>query len=167
MSKDFMHYKELMDRALRGVVREALTRVAKSGLPGSHHLYVTFRTKAPGVDLADRLRERFPDDMTIVLQHQFWGLEVHEDHFEITLSFNKLHERLVVPFDAITSFVDPSVQFGLQFVPSVAPPSRAAKIEMGEKKPAALPATVAAGDDKPKSGSKTGEVVTLDAFRKK
>jgi uncharacterized protein len=161
MSKDFMHYKELMDRALRSVVREALRRVQKSGLPGSHHMYVTFRTKAPGVELADRLRERFPDDMTIVLQHQFWGLDVQDDKFEVTLSFNKLHERLVIPFAAITSFVDPAVQFGLQFVPTVAPPARAAKVEGGEKKPAPTPASDP--EDKPK----TGQVVTLDAFRKK
>src|SRR5262249_52138154 len=129
MTKDFMSYKELMDRALRGVVREALGRVAKTGLPGSHHIYVTFRTRSPGVELADRLRQRFPDDMTIVLQHQFWGLEVGEDHFAVTLSFNKLHERLVIPFAAITSFVDPAVQFGLQFVPAVSPPSRKAEAE--------------------------------------
>jgi uncharacterized protein len=160
MSKDFMHYKELMDRALRSVVREALLRVKKSGLPGSHHMYVTFRTKAPGVELADRLRERFPDDMTIVLQHQFWGLDVEDDKFEVTLSFNKLHERLVIPFAAITSFVDPAVQFGLQFVPTVAPPARSAKVEGGEKKP---PAAASDPEEKPK----TGQVVTLDAFRKK
>jgi len=161
MSKDFMHYKELMDRALRSVVRDALIRVAKSGLPGSHHMYITFRTRAPGVDIGDRLRERFPDDMTIVLQHQFWGLEISDDHFEVTLSFNKLHERLVIPFAAITSFVDPAVQFGLQFVPTVAPPARA-KLEVGEKK--APPAGAApSAEEKPKSG----QVVTLDAFRKK
>jgi uncharacterized protein len=161
MSKDFMHYKELMDRALRSVVREALLRVKKSGLPGSHHMYVTFRTKAAGVELADRLRERFPDDMTIVLQHQFWGLDVQDDKFEVTLSFNKLHERLVIPFAAITSFVDPAVQFGLQFVPTVAAPARAAKVEGGEKKP--VPASASDPEEKPK----TGQVVTLDAFRKK
>jgi uncharacterized protein len=161
MSKDFMHYKELMDRALRSVVRDALVRVAKSGLPGSHHMYITFRTRAPGVDIADRLRERFPDDMTIVLQHQFWGLEVSEEHFEVTLSFNKLHERLVIPFAAITSFVDPAVQFGLQFVPTVPPPARA-KLEVGEKN-APPPAAAQAPEEKAKSG----QVVTLDAFRKK
>src|SRR5437879_5247523 len=137
MSKDFMNYKELMDRALRGVVREALVRVGKSGLPGSHHLYITFRTHAPGVEIADRLLQRFPDDMTIVLQHQFWGLEISEERFEVTLSFNKLQERLVIPFAAITSFVDPAVQFGLQFVPAVAPPSRAARAEPEAKLPAA------------------------------
>jgi len=161
-----MHYKQLMDRALRGVVREALVRVAKSGLPGSHHLYITFRTRAPGVDLADRLKERFPDDMTIVLQHQFWGLDVQDDHFEVTLSFNKLQERLVIPYAAITSFVDPSVQFGLQFVPAVAPPSRGAKLDgAAEAKPAAALAAEAKADAKGKA--KSGEVVTLDAFRKK
>ena len=161
-----MNYKELMDRALRGVVREALTRVAKSGLPGSHHLYITFRTHASGVELAERLRQRFPDDMTIVLQHQFWGLEVGEDRFEVTLSFNKLQERLVIPFAAITSFVDPAVQFGLQFVPGVAPPSRAARGEAEAKPPAAMPQAKPV-EDKPKPAAKSGEVVTLDAFRKK
>lgn len=110
-----MHYQELVDDALRGVVRRALARVAASGLPGNHHLYLSFRAHHPGVRVPDHLREKYPDEITIVLQHQFWRLSVAEDGFEVTLSFNGVHEPLSVPFAALTGFVDPSVRFGLQF----------------------------------------------------
>src|SRR5581483_2656542 len=105
----------MTEEALRGVVRQALAVASERGLPGQHHFYLTFRTAHPGVRLADHLRQRHPDEMTIVLQHQFWGLEIGRDEFSVTLSFNGQHERLTIPFAAISAFVDPSVQFGLQF----------------------------------------------------
>ena len=115
MSKDLMNYKAMVEGALRDVVRVALARIADSGLPGNHHLYLTFRTRFTGVLMPEYLRQKHPEEMTIVLQHQFWGLSVHDDSFSITLSFNNERELLAVPFAAVTGFVDPSVEFGLQF----------------------------------------------------
>src|SRR3954463_5702571 len=115
MAKDFIGYEALADRALRGVVREALKRVQKQGLIGSHHFYLSFKTHDPGVEIPDFLKERYPDEMTVVLQNQFWGLKVGDKGFEVSLSFQKLPATLVIPFDALTAFADPSVQFGLQF----------------------------------------------------
>lgn len=119
MTKDWLRYDRMVEDALRGVVRRALTEVASSGLPGDHHFYLTFRTTEPGVHIAPPLRGQYPKEMTIVLQHQFWGLEVNEDHFAVTLSFGGKHERLVVPYHAVVSFADPSVKFGLQFEAAV------------------------------------------------
>jgi uncharacterized protein len=115
MPVDHIRYDLLTREALRSVVRRVLADVAKSGLPGEHHFYVTFDTRAAGARLSARLREEYPDAMTIVLQHQFYDLSVSEHGFEVGLSFGGTIERLVVPFEAITGFVDPSVQFGLQF----------------------------------------------------
>ena len=115
MPEDLMRYDQLAQNALRGVVREALRRVEKSGLPGEHHFYIAFRTAAPGVSISKRLKEKYPEEMTIVLQHRFWGLIVKEDYFEVNLTFDSIPERLVVPFDAIKVFFDPSVPYGLQF----------------------------------------------------
>jgi len=115
MSQDLLRYEQIVQDALRGVVRTVLTRVARDGMPGDHHFYITFRTGHPGVTLPQRLRETYPEEMTIVLQHQFFGLELKEDAFEVTLSFNRRLERLRVPYAAVTAFVDPSVNFGLQF----------------------------------------------------
>src|SRR5205807_9602005 len=115
MAKDFIGYDNLVDLALRSVVRDALTRILKQGLIGNHHCYLTFKTHDPGVDIPDFLRERYPDEMTIVLQNRFSALYVDNDVFEVTLSFQKLPARLVVPFAASTGFPDPGVQFGLQF----------------------------------------------------
>ena len=172
MSKDQMHYKELVDDALRNVVRQALARVAESGLPGNHHLYVSFRSHYPGVLAPEHLRQKYPDEITIVLQHQYWGLAVGEDSFEITLSFNGVHELLSVPFGAITGFVDPSVRFGLQF-----------QVEGDESDDAADSASVTGESgipntmdiseetiDVPQAGSDSADgenIVTLDQFRKK
>src|SRR6185503_20050941 len=109
-------YEALVRSAMRGVVRTVLVRVAKSSsLPGEHHFYITFRTAAPGVSISKRLKEKYPDEMTIVLQHRFWGLIVKDDYFEVNLTFDSIPERLVVPFDAIKVFFDPSVPYGLQF----------------------------------------------------
>ena len=115
MGKDHIGYDELVDNALRGAMREVLLRVAEDGLLGSHHLYITFRTSFPGVDIPSYLRERYPDELTIVLQHQFWGLDVTDEGFSVTLSFNKAREHVSVPFAALTRFADPGVKFGLQF----------------------------------------------------
>src|SRR5215475_14744818 len=115
MVKDYIGYEALADRALRSVVREALKRAEKQGLIASHHFYITFKTHDPGVDIPPFLKERYPDEMTIVLQNQFWGLRVEEDAFEVSLSFQKVPATLHIPFAALTSFVDPGVQFGLQF----------------------------------------------------
>src|SRR3989337_719135 len=115
MSKDWLRYDRMVEDALRGVVRRALIDVSGSGLPGEHHFYLTFRTAEPGVQIAPALKSQYPKEMTIVLQHQFWGLEVGDDGFAVTLSFGGKHERLVVPYRAIVSFADPSVKFGLQF----------------------------------------------------
>jgi hypothetical protein len=113
MSDGQILYEALVFDALRGVVRAVLTNVQKRGVPGDHHFYITFDTQAPGVGISKRLREQYPQDMTIVLQHQFWDLNVTEDRFEVRLSFNTIPERLVIPFGAIRMFSDPSVQFAL------------------------------------------------------
>jgi len=108
-------YEGLAQEAMRGVVRKVLARAAKSGLPGDHHFYISFDTEAPGVSLSRRLKEKYPHEMTIVLQHRFWDLIVNEDRFEVKLTFDGIPERLIVPFDALKVFFDPSVRFGLQF----------------------------------------------------
>ena len=112
--KDLIRYDLLVQDALKGVVRKVLID-AKDGLPGEHHFYISFRTDFPGVRLSNRLREKYPQEMTIVLQHQFWDLNVTEHTFEVGLSFSNIPERLLVPFDALTGFFDPSVEFGLKF----------------------------------------------------
>jgi len=158
-----MGYPELMERALKGVVRAALDLIADDGLPGEHHMYITFRTEAPGVDITPRLRAQYPEEMTVVLQHQFWGLETDDDGFEVTLSFGGISERLVIPWDSMVGFVDPSVEFGLRFGTELEAvlDGDADKGETGEAEAedSEAPETDEAG--------KTGEVVTLDSFRKK
>ena len=157
MAEDLYDYSAMVETALRGVVREALSRAAKSGLRGDHHFYITFHTAAPGVELPDYLRDKYPDEMTIVLQHQFWQLTLTPAAFSVGLSFHSKLERLTVPFAAITGFADPSVKFGLQFQPppGAAPPDVAAL-------PAAPPPSAA--EPQARSGA---EVVTLDKFRKR
>lgn len=108
-------YEALAQGAMRAVVRTVLQKVAKTGLPGEHHFYIAFNTKAPGVSLSQRLRERYPEEMTVVLQHRFWDLIVTDDRFEVNLTFDSIPERLVVPFTSIKVFFDPSVPYGLQF----------------------------------------------------
>ena len=182
---DKFQYETLVDEALRGVVRRVLTHAAEHGLPGTHHFYISFRTTEPGVEMPDYLRAKYPDEMTIVLQHQYWGLEVTEQTFEVTVSFNKRNERLKVPFAALSAFVDPSVRFGLQFEKRgggaqslPAPDKRPALVgpaagATGDAKPAAEPApppetSPDADADKPAEEKESGaKVVTLDAFRKK
>ncbi|MBS0470708.1 MAG: hypothetical protein JSR60_06525 [Proteobacteria bacterium] len=167
MAKDFIGYQALTDAALRGVVRDALRRIEKQGLIGSHHFYLTFKTKFPGVDIPDFLREQYPEEMTIILQHQFWGLKVTDDHFEVTLTFKKLPASLFIPFPALTAFFDPGVQFGLQFrgqegeSKGAAQPTPLANLEQ----PRAPEPDVETQEEKPAPAP--GEVVSLDSFRKK
>jgi uncharacterized protein len=169
MAKDFIGYQALTDAALRSVVRDALRRIEKQGLIGSHHFYLTFKTHFPGVEIPNFLREQYPDEMTIILQHQFWGLKVREDHFEVALTFRKLPATLVIPFAALTAFFDPGVQFGLQF-----------KSIDGDAKsgsaPQSLPQPVpeqnhdkpeASAEEAPERPSPNADVVSLDQFRKK
>src|SRR5437879_8625601 len=115
MAVDHLRYDILAQDALRGVVRRVLMDAAKNGLPGEHHFYISFDTRAEGVRLSPRMHAQYPEEMTVVLQHQFWDLEVTEDGFEVGVSFGGAPERLAVPFAAIKGFFDPSVQFGLQF----------------------------------------------------
>jgi hypothetical protein len=118
-------YPGLVTTALKGVLREVLRRVADSGFPGEHHLFISFRTDAPGVTLAARLRASHPREMTIVLQHQFWGLAADDDGFSVQLRFGGALERLTVPWDAVVAFADPSVPFGLRFAPADEDPAPA------------------------------------------
>jgi uncharacterized protein len=115
MATDHIRYDVLARDALRGVLRKVLTDAAAHGLPGEHHFFITFVSKAEGVKISSRLLAQYPEEMTIILQHQFWDLTVLEDRLEVGLSFGGIPERLIVPFNAIKSFLDPSVKFGLQF----------------------------------------------------
>jgi hypothetical protein len=115
MADDGIRYDLLTQNALRGVVHEVLTQVQRDGLPGEHHLYIAFDTCAEGVSISKRLKEQYPEEMTVVLQYQFWDLFVSDEHFEVKLSFTNVPERLVIPFDSVKAFYDPSAQFGLQF----------------------------------------------------
>lgn len=166
MAKDYIGYEALADRALRSVVREALKRAEKQGLIGSHHFYLTFKTHDPGVDIPEFLKERYPDEMTIVLQNQFWGLKVGEDVFEVGLTFQKLPATLVIPFAALTAFVDPGVQFGLQFRNSSAQQTLPAAKEKAPEQTAPTPEPPATAGGNSVEG--TGpQVVSLEKFRKK
>jgi hypothetical protein len=169
MPTDHIRYDVLARDALRGVLRRVLSDAAAHGLPGEHHFFITFLSKADGVKLSPRILAQYPEEMTIILQHQFWDLVVSEDRFEVGLSFGGIPERLVVPFSAIKSFFDPSVQFGLQFEPSEAL-SEAPGAKLPAVPPAAaLPATAPAEekDETAQQNDGGAEVVRLDRFRKK
>lgn len=176
--EDLIRYDVLAQEALRGVVRKVLQEVARTGLPGEHHFYVTFDTNAQGVRLSSRMKDKYPEEMTIVIQHQYWDLETTEHGFSIGLSFDNIPETLLVPFSAITGFFDPAVQFGLQFeVASDGTEEGAALEKEGEATLSALPRpadvkklAVEKPKDEEPDGSDDGgsaEVVSLDAFRKK
>jgi hypothetical protein len=186
MALDHIRYDILAQAALRGVVRTVLAEAAKKGLPGEHHFKITFNTMALGVRLSERMRARFPQEMTIVLQHQFWDLTVTEQGFEVGLSFGGIPEKVGVPFDAVTAFYDPAVQFGFQFetVEVATAGDGNAEPQAAEGAPAAATKQPAVGDTKPESlptpppsapalpvapgpESQGGEVVRLDRFRKK
>jgi uncharacterized protein len=179
MATDHIRYDVLARDALRGVLRRVLTDAAEHGLPGEHHFFITFLSTADGVKLSPRLLAQYPEEMTIILQHQFWDLVVTEDRFEVGLSFGGIPERLVVPFAAIKSFLDPSVQFGLQFEPSEAaaeaPSANLPAVPAASALPVAAQAAAADSKDENKDDSKGesakpgegAEVVRLDRFRKK
>jgi hypothetical protein len=156
MVQDPFDYPKMVENALRGVMREALLRTAREGLPGDHHFYVSFRTHAPGVALPKYLLTKYPDDMTIVLQHQYRGLEVGDDAFSVYLSFQSRSERLTIPFAAVTTFADPSVNFGLEFEAPQAKPDQPSGL------PAQIPAPEPVESERP-----AAEIVTLDKFRKR
>jgi uncharacterized protein len=193
MAVDHIRYDVLAQEALRRVVHDVLTDAAKNGLPGEHHFYITLDTSAEGLRISARLREQYPEEITIILQHQFWDLVVGEEKFEVGLAFGGVPEKLVVPFAAIKGFFDPSVQFGLQFetitepqsgavnVPAEAPaarktsetsekprkPARQQPLQKSASAPTAPPTPspklVESNPDKPAGA----EVVRLDRFRKK
>ncbi|MBM3532477.1 MAG: hypothetical protein FJX60_05500 [Alphaproteobacteria bacterium] len=160
MAKDLLRYDKMIESAMRGVVRQAISEASRHGLPGAHHFYISFRTDHPGTVVPDYLKSRYPQEMTIVLQYQFWGLDVEEESFSVTLSFNNVHERLTIPFQAVTVFADPTANFTLPFQAASAPAAQA-QPAAAEAKPEAAPP---AAEEPPAEGAK---VVTLDAFRKK
>jgi hypothetical protein len=181
MAEDHIRYDILAQEALRGVMRKVLAEVARTGLPGNHHFFITFMTGAPGVRISTRLKERYPEQMTIVLQYQYWDLKVSETGFEVGLSFSDIPEKLEIPFAAVRGFYDPSVNFELEFdvkqeaseeMPEVEPLPSPAKSQAKnkadrpakspEKKTAKKEAVSTAGED-----GKSADVVSLDAFRKK
>ena len=172
MATDHIRYDVLARDALRGVLRRVLTDAAEHGLPGEHHFFITFLSTADGVKLSPRLLAQYPEEMTIILQHQFWDLVVTEDRFEVGLSFGGIPERLVVPFAAIKSFLDPSVQFGLQFEPSEAATETPAAKLPAVPPTSALPVVAPepadeSKEEEPAKTSEGAEVVRLDRFRKK
>jgi hypothetical protein len=159
---EILRYDKMVEQALRGVVRQAVEEVMAEGLPGDHHFYITFLTDYPGVEIPDYLRDRYPREMTIVLQYQYYDLSVDREKMGVTLSFNNMPERLVVPLGAISIFADPSVNFALQFQPM--------GDDDGDFDPDGLPLDDDEGDaeeGRKKTESTTGEVVSLDQFRKK
>ncbi|HEV7879008.1 SspB family protein [Bradyrhizobium sp.] len=172
MATDHIRYDVLARDALRGVLRQVLTDAAEHGLPGEHHFFITFVSTAEGVKLSPRLLAQYPEEMTVILQHQFWDLVVTEDRFEVGLSFGGIPERLVVPFNSIKSFFDPSVQFGLQFDPSETATEAPAANLPAAAAPSALtaalpPVAMSENHDQPAKPGEGAEVVRLDRFRKK
>ena len=188
MPEDLIRYEALVLDALRGVVRAVLLRVLKRGIPGEHHFFITFDTKAPGVGLLKRLKDQYPHEMTIVLQHQFWDLAVTEDRFEVRLSFNNIPERLVIPFSAVRIFQDPTVHFALALrppegddgekagatpdmallpapKPDIGAPLLSSHSLDGQDQEVASPQPE--NEEAPAAERRTAEVVSLDKFRKK
>lgn len=166
MPVEELRYDKMVEEALRGVVRDSLVYAAENGLPGEHHFYITFRPHHPDVQMADYLKARHPDEMTIVLQHQFWDLIVTEEGFSVTLSFSGKPEPMSIPFSAVTGFADPSAKFGLQFQAVMEGDDDDDEVDAFDPEPP--PAAGTASDDaapKPEGGD--GNVVALDKFRKK
>ena len=172
MTEDMIRYDILVQNALRGVIRKVLTEVAKTGLPGNHHFFITFVTNAPGVKVSNRMREQYPEQMTIVLQHQFWDLEVTETAFSVGLSFSDVPEKLHVPYSAIRGFYDPSVNFELEFdvenadAPIDVVPAANPEDKVAEKAPEAPAAESSEGDKEEATPAGGADVVSLDSFRK-
>ncbi len=183
MATDLIRYDLLVQDALRSVVRKVLADAVRNGLVGDHHFNIAFKTHAPGVVAPPAVKQRFPDEMSIILQHEFWDLVVTQDAFEVSLNFSRKPERLIVPFDSITGFTDPSVPFGFKLEPRVSEPAASPTPALEEKKapgpalakPAAVksPAQPAPVPKSPQRAEKPAEpsgetkVVSIDAFRKK
>jgi hypothetical protein len=182
MAEDHIRYDILAQEALRGVMRKVLAEVARTGLPGNHHFFITFLTGAPGVRVSPRLREKYPEQMTIVIQFQYWDLKVTDTGFEVGLSFSDVPERLEIPFSAVRGFYDPSVNFELEFdvkteAPAAAdekpakPQAESPKTATAAKKSDAKKKQAEAAKETPAAASpsavKSAEVVSLDSFRKK
>lgn len=181
MGSDLIRYDLLVQDALRSVVRKVLGDTARDGLRGEHHFNISFKTHAPGVGLPASIKQRYPDEMAIILQHEFWDLAVTPDHFEVSLNFSRKPERLTIPFDAITGFSDPSVPFGFKLEPRLsesapapepvdapAPaPAKAAKPASAKAEAKAEAAAKAAEEKTPEKADATTKVVSIDAFRKK
>ena len=164
MADDTIDYAGYVDSAMRGAVRDILRQVERAGLPGNHHFFVSFRTDYPGVMMSDMLRSKYPREITIVLQHQFWDLRVEQDGFRVALSFNNIPEKLAVPFAALTGFADPSTKFGLQFHNEEQDDAKDMPVVPAANNASAPILAAAAGAEEPKGGA---EIITLDAFRKK
>ncbi|HHG90494.1 MAG TPA: hypothetical protein ENJ90_08460 [Devosia sp.] len=172
MAEDLMRYDLLAQDALRSVVRLALLRVRESGLPGDHHFFIAVSINHPGVTVSDRLRKKYKDEMTIVLQHQFWNLEVYEKFFEVELSFDNAPEKLIIPYAAVKGFFDPSVQFGLQFEVAGEESTLEKEIEeedgeTEEDQPVSEEEAEAAEMAPSEASNDDSTVVSLDSFRKK
>ena len=173
-------YPGMIDTAMRGVVREALVHIDKFGLPGDHHFFISFQTNYPGVSISPQLKSRYPEEITIVIQHQFWDLKITDKQFSIMLSFNNIPEKLVVPFDALTAFADPSIKFGLQFH-GKRPANTSSGSGVSEKEePVACPATGRVANEKPSMAAfeedapseeptiaNDEKVVSMESFRKR
>lgn len=171
MSKETIDYPTLIDAAMRHVVRDALRQIDRYGLPNEHHFFISFQTNYPGVSISPQLKSRYPEEITIVIQHQFWDLQVTDEQFQVMLSFNNIPEKLVVPFDALTAFADPSIKFGLQFH---------GKRAITDKDGVACPVTGHLPHEKPQAAAFDEEapaqetkaandekVVSMEAFRKR
>lgn len=175
MAHETIDYPGMIDTAMRQVVRDALIHVDKFGLPGDHHFFISFQTNFPGVSISPQLKSRYPEEITIVVQHQFWDLKITDKQFAIMLSFNNIPEKLVVPFDALTAFADPSIKFGLQFH------GKRPAVSANDKEEAvSCPATGRNGQEKPPMAAFEEEppseetnvandekVISLEAFRKR
>jgi uncharacterized protein len=186
MATDLIRYDLLVQDALRSVVRKVLADTARNGLVGEHHFNIAFKTHAPGVVAPAAVKQRFPDEMSIILQHEFWDLVVREEAFEVSLNFARKPERLTVPFDSITGFTDPSVPFGFKLEPRVSEPATRPPPAVEQKEPAPAPgrppakpapvkptaqpapaAKASRGPEKPADPEGEAKVVSIDAFRKK
>ncbi|MEZ5690468.1 MAG: ClpXP protease specificity-enhancing factor SspB [Rickettsiales bacterium] len=160
MSEDKINYTYLIDQAMRGVVRSVLQKVKEEGLPGEHHFYVSYLTGYPGVKMSDQLHQKYPKEITIVLQYQFWDFKVDNKQFSVTLSFGGVPEKLTVPFAALTAFADPSIKFGLQFQSSEMFEQELEEFDIND--------ILKDGDTKISSEEDSGDkIVSLDSFRKK
>ncbi len=178
MTQETIDYPGMIDHAMRDVVRQALIHIERYGLPGEHHFFISFQTNYPGVTISPQLKARYPQEITIVIQHQYWDLKIAQDHFSLMLSFNNIPEKLVVPFDALTAFADPSIKFGLQFHGKKFAAHPVPKSGAEEK--VACPATGKTGGEKPPMASfeeeaskedsapaNDAKVVSLESFRKR